>query len=55
MPVFRKAVDRLADLLRGDRRITYRAYINARLAPYVTPLLDKSLPTTRTATRSVIP
>lgn len=41
MPVFRKAVDRLADLLRGDRRITYRAYINARLAPYVTPLLDK--------------
>lgn len=41
MPVFRKAVDRLADLLRGDRRITYRAYINARIAPYVTPLLDK--------------
>ena len=41
MPVFRKAVDRLADLLRGDRRITYRAYINALTAPYVTPLLDK--------------
>ena len=41
MPVFRKAVDRLADLLRGDRRITYRAYIDARTAPYVTPLLDK--------------
>ena len=41
MPVFRKAVDRLAYLLRGDRRITYRAYIDARVAPYVTPLLDK--------------
>jgi len=41
MPVFREAVDRLADLLRGDRRITYRAYIHARTAPYVTPLLDK--------------
>ena len=41
MPVFRKAVDRLADLLRHDRKITYRAFINARIAPYVTPLLDK--------------
>ena len=41
MPVFRKAVDRLAHLLRGDRKITYRAIINARIAPYVTPLLDK--------------
>lgn len=41
MPVFRKAVDRLADLLRGDRRITYRAFLDARTAPYVTPLLDK--------------
>lgn len=41
MPVFRKAVDRLADLLRGDRRITYRAYINARVAVYMTPLLNK--------------
>lgn len=41
MSIFRKAVDRLADLLRGDRRITYRAFIDARIAPYVTPLLDK--------------
>jgi len=41
MPIFRKAVDRLADLLRGDRRITYRAFIDARIARYVTPLLDK--------------
>lgn len=41
MPVFRKAVDRIADLLRRDRNITYRAFINARIAPYVTPLLDK--------------
>ena len=41
MPIFRKAVDRLADLLRGDRKITYRAFIDARIAPYVTPLLDK--------------
>jgi hypothetical protein len=41
MPVFRKAVDRLADLLRRDRRITYRACIDARTAPYVVPLLDK--------------
>lgn len=41
MSVFRKAVDRLADLLRGDRRITYRASIDARLAPYIVPLLDK--------------
>jgi hypothetical protein len=41
MLIFHKAVDRLADLLRGDRKITYRAFINARIAPYVTPLLDK--------------
>lgn len=41
MPIFRQAVDRLADLLRGDRRITYRAFIDARIACYVTPLLDK--------------
>lgn len=41
MPIFRKAVDRLADLLRRDRKITYRAYIDARTAPYVVPLLDK--------------
>ena len=41
MPVFRKAMDRLGDLLRHDRRITYRAFINARVAPYVTPLLDR--------------
>jgi len=41
MPFFRKAVDRLADLLRRDRRITYRATIDARTAPYVVPLLDK--------------
>jgi hypothetical protein len=41
MPVFRKAVDRLSDLLRRDRKIIYRSYINARTAPYVTPLLDK--------------
>lgn len=41
MPVFREAVDRIADLLRRDRNITYRAFINARIAPYVTPLLDK--------------
>jgi hypothetical protein len=41
MLVFRKVMDRLADLLRHDRRITYRAFINARLAPHVTPLLDR--------------
>lgn len=41
MPIFRKAIDRLTDLLRRDRKITYRAFINPRLAPYVTPLLDK--------------
>ncbi|WP_303762382.1 hypothetical protein [Sphingobium yanoikuyae] len=41
MPIFRKAVDRLADLMRCDRKATYRAIINARLAPYVTPLLDR--------------
>jgi hypothetical protein len=41
MPFFRKVVDRLADLLRRDRKITYRAKINARTAPYVVPLLDK--------------
>jgi hypothetical protein len=41
MPIFRKAVDRLSSLLRGDRKITYRTFINARIAPYVTPLLDR--------------
>ncbi|WP_052628217.1 hypothetical protein [Sphingobium sp. YBL2] len=41
MLIFRKAVDRLADLLRRDRNVTYRAFINARIAPYVTPLLDR--------------
>lgn len=41
MLIFRKAVDRLADLLRRDRKVTYRAFINARFACYVTPLLDK--------------
>ncbi|TYC78791.1 hypothetical protein [Novosphingobium sp. BW1] len=41
MPIFHKAVDRLADLMRRDRKITYRAFIDARLAPYVTPLLDR--------------
>jgi hypothetical protein len=41
VPVFRKAVDRLADLLRSDRGITYRAFLDVRTAPYVTPLLDK--------------
>lgn len=41
MPIFRKAVDRLTDLLRQDSKVTYRAFINARIAPYVTPLLDK--------------
>jgi hypothetical protein len=41
MPVFRKAVDRLADLLRRDRKVAYTAFINARVAPHVTPLLDR--------------
>jgi len=41
MPVFRKVVDRLSDLLRRDRRITYRTFIDARIAPHVTPLLDR--------------
>ncbi|BBD98359.1 hypothetical protein SAMIE_1018600 [Sphingobium amiense] len=41
MPIFRKAVDRLADFMRRDRKITYRAFIDARVAPYVTPLLDR--------------
>lgn len=41
MSFFRKAVDRLADLLRRDGGITYRACIDARSVPYVVPLLDK--------------
>lgn len=41
MPIFRKAADRLADLLHRDEKIMYRALIDARLAPHVTPLLDK--------------
>lgn len=41
MPIFRKAVDRLADPLRRDHKIRYRAVIDARIAPYVTPLLDR--------------
>src|SRR3546814_20889879 len=41
MLIFRKAVDRLADLLRRDRKVIYRTYISARTAPYVTPLLDR--------------
>ena len=41
MPIFRNAVDWLADLLRRDRKITYRTFIDARLAPHVTPLLDR--------------
>lgn len=41
MPVFRKMVDRIADLLRRDRKVTYRVLLSARIAPYVTPLLDK--------------
>ena len=41
MLIFCKAVDRLADLMRCDRKVTYRAFLNARTAPYVTPLLDK--------------
>ncbi|MFV0642901.1 MAG: hypothetical protein ACK5NN_00120, partial [Sphingomonadaceae bacterium] len=41
MLFFRKAVDRLTDLLRRDDKITYRAFIDARMAPYVVPLLDR--------------
>lgn len=41
MSVFHRAVDRLTDLIRRDHNVTYRAFIHARLAPYVTPLLDK--------------
>lgn len=41
MSIFHHAMDRLADLLRRNRKITYRAYIDARTAPYVVPLLDK--------------
>ena len=41
MLIFRKAVDRLADMLRRDRKVTYRAFLDARTASYVTPLLDK--------------
>ncbi|SNT15208.1 hypothetical protein SAMN06295912_14916 [Sphingomonas laterariae] len=41
MLIFCKAVDRLADLMRCDRKVTYRAFLDARTAPYVTPLLDK--------------
>lgn len=41
MSALRCTLDRLADLLRRDRKIIYRACINARIAPYVTPLLDK--------------
>ncbi|PTQ12667.1 hypothetical protein CLG96_00405 [Sphingomonas oleivorans] len=41
MPVFRKAMDWLADLPRRDRKVTYRASINARVAPHVMPLLNR--------------
>lgn len=41
MSIFRKTVDRLADLLRRDGKVTYRASTNARIASHVTPLLDK--------------
>jgi len=41
MPLFRKAVDRLSDLLRRDGKVIYRAVLNARVAPYTVPLLDK--------------
>lgn len=41
MSVFHRAVDRLTDLLRRDRKITYRAFIDPRYASYVTPLLDR--------------
>jgi hypothetical protein len=37
MLIFRKAVDRLADMLRRDRKVTYRAFLDARTASYVTP------------------
>lgn len=41
MSIFRKAVDRPADLLRRNGKVTYRVSINARIAAHVTPLLDK--------------
>jgi hypothetical protein len=41
MPVSRKAVDRLFDLLRRDGKVTYRTRIDAREAAYLSPLLDR--------------
>lgn len=41
MPVFRKAMDRLSDLLRRDGKVTYRARIDARAARYLGPMLDR--------------
>ncbi|WDF73608.1 hypothetical protein [Novosphingobium sp. KACC 22771] len=41
MPVSRKTVDRLYDLLRRDGKVTYRAWIDAREARYLTRMLDR--------------
>lgn len=41
MPIFRKAVDRLSDLLRRDGKVTYTARIDAREARYLAPMLDR--------------
>lgn len=41
MPVSRKAVDRLSDLLRRDGKVTYRTRIDAREAAYLSPMLDR--------------
>jgi len=41
MPVFRKAVDRLSDLLHRDGKVTYRTRIDAREAAYLSSMLDR--------------
>lgn len=41
MPISRKAVDRLSDLLRRDGTISYRTRIDARDAAYLSPMLDR--------------
>lgn len=41
MSIFHRVLDRFADMLRTDRKVTYRTVINARIAPYVAPLLDR--------------
>lgn len=44
MPVFREAVDRLSDLLRGDGKVTHCTPIDARKAIYLSLMLQRIAP-----------